>query len=209
MAEDTAHAGRLTPSVVILAGGQSQRLGRDKSLLVVDGEPLVARTVHRLAAFSDDLIIVTNDQERYASLALSARFVSDERRGVGALMGVYSGLKAARYSHALVAACDMPFLNLPLLHYMILLADGYDVVIPRLHGMLEPLHAIYHKRCLVHMERLLQQGRRTIVAFLPEVRVRHMEEHEVDRFDPLHLSFVNINTAEDWVRVQELLTQCQ
>jgi molybdopterin-guanine dinucleotide biosynthesis protein A len=192
-------------SVVILAGGQSSRLGRDKSFLLLDGQPLVGRTVHKLSALSDDLLVAANDAARYERLALPARLVPDERPGEGALMGVYSGLKEARYSHALIVACDMPFLNLSLLRYMLPLADGHDVVIPRIGGFMEPLHAIYSKACLPAMARLLDRGRRQIIAFFHEVRVRYVEEGEIDRFDPRHLSFVNVNTPDDWERVQRLL----
>ena len=101
----------------------------------------------------------------------------------------------------------MPFLCLPLLRYMLPLASGHDVVIPRVGGYLEPLHAIYAKACLPAMAGLLKQGRRQIIAFFDEVRVRYVEEDEVDRFDPRHLSFVNINTPADWERAQQLLAE--
>jgi molybdopterin-guanine dinucleotide biosynthesis protein A len=192
-------------SVVILAGGHSSRLGRDKSMLPVNRQPLVARTVHALSALSEDLVIVTNDPGRFEALSLPARLVPDEQRGIGALMGVYSGLRAIRHPRALVVACDMPFLSLPLLRYMLTLTSGHDVVIPRLNEFLEPLHAIYSKGCLPPIKRLLDQGRRQIMAFFPEVRVRYVEEEEVNCFDPQHLSFLNVNTAEDWQRVQGLL----
>jgi molybdopterin-guanine dinucleotide biosynthesis protein A len=192
-------------SVIVLAGGRSRRLGIDKSLLEIEGQPLIARTVHSLEPLSDDLIIVANEPARYRFLALVARFVPDEKRGMGSLMGIYSGLKAARYSHALVVACDMPFLNLPLLRFMVSVADGQDVVIPRLDELLEPLHSVYGRACLPFMAALLEQGRRKITAFFPEVRVRYVEEQEIDLFDPSHLSFVNVNTPEDWESVQKLL----
>jgi molybdopterin-guanine dinucleotide biosynthesis protein A len=194
-------------SAVILAGGQSRRLGTDKSLLLVDGESLLSRTVHKVANLSDDLIVVTNNEGRYQSQELPVRLVHDERPGEGSLMGIYSGLKAACHSHALVVACDMPFLNLPLLHYICSLADNYDVVIPRLEGWLEPLHAVYSQACLPAMARLLDQGQRQIIAFFSEVRVHYVEQPEIDRFDPDHLSFLNVNTPEDWQRAQELLSQ--
>ena len=194
-------------SVVVLSGGQSARLGRDKSFLVVDGQPLVARTVQRLVALSDDLVVVTNDPARYAPLALPARLVPDERPGQGSLMGIYSGLKAVRHRKALVVACDMPFLNALLLGYMLPLANGYDVVVPRVGGFLEPLHAIYSKACLPAMARLLEQDRHKITAFFHQVRVRYVEEGEIDRFDPHHLSFVNVNTPEDWEGVQGRLAE--
>jgi molybdopterin-guanine dinucleotide biosynthesis protein A len=200
-------SGGIVPAIsaVVLAGGKSTRLGKDKSLLLLDGEPLLARVVRRLSALSDDLIVMTNDPARYEPLALPARLVSDERPGVGVLMGLYTGLKVASYSRALAVACDMPFLNLPLLRYMVPLADGYDVVVPQQNGFLEPLHAIYGKNCLPAMLRRLKQGRRQIISFFDDVRVRCVGQADIDRFDPLHLSFLNVNTPEDWRRAQALL----
>jgi molybdopterin-guanine dinucleotide biosynthesis protein A len=206
MTGDTTPARKPAVSAIVLAGGKSSRFGKDKAFLLLDGQPLVARTVHQLAALSDDLIVVTNDLERYEPLDLPARLLPDERPGEGSLMGIYSGLKAARHSHALAVGCDMPFLSLPLLQYMLPLTDGYDVVIPRPAGMLEPLHALYGKACLPAMARLLEQGRRQIIAFFHEVRVRYVEEGEIDRFDPHHRSLLNVNTTEDWDLVQRLFT---
>jgi len=206
MAGDSERSPGPPVSAIVLAGGQSKRLGRDKALLELQGQPLVTRTVQKLAGLSDDLLVVTSDPARYAPLGLPVRLISDERPGVGSLMGIYSGLRAARHTHALAVACDMPFLNLPLLRYMLPLADGYDVVIPRLGGFFEPLHAIYGKSCLSFMAGLLEQGRRQIIAFFDQVRVRCVEEGEIEWFDPHHLSFVNVNTPGDWERVQELLS---
>jgi molybdopterin-guanine dinucleotide biosynthesis protein A len=197
--------GKALISVIVLAGGQSRRLGLDKSLLEIEGQPLIARTVQTLADLSDDLIVVTNQPERYESLTLEARFVPDEKRGMGSLMGIYSGLKIARHDHALAVACDMPFVNLALLRYMVPLAEGHDVVIPRVDAFLEPLHCIYGKGCLPYMARLLDQGRRQIIAFLSEVRVRYVEKQELAVFDPEGLSFVNVNTPQDWEAVQAML----
>jgi molybdopterin-guanine dinucleotide biosynthesis protein A len=192
-------------SVVILAGGQSRRLGRDKALLEIEGQPLITRAVQRLTALSDDLIVVTNHPARYEPLALPVRLVPDEQPGLGALMGVYSGLKAARQPYALAVACDMPFLNLDLLGYMGSLVADQDVVIPQLGELLEPLHAIYGQTCLPAMKRQLDQGRRQVIAFFPEVRVRYVDEEQIRRFDPRRLSFSNVNTPEDWACVQALL----
>jgi len=206
MSADISPSSRPAASVVVLAGGKSSRLGADKSLLLLDGQPLIARTVQQLSVLSDDLIIVTNAPERFEPLGLAARLVADERPGEGSLMGIYSGLKVARHPYALVVACDMPFLNAPLLHYMLSIMPTYDVVVPRLAGMLEPLHAVYGRSCLPWIARLLDDGQRKIVAFFPYVKVRHVEEGEIDRFDPLHLSFMNVNTRQDWEQVQGLLS---
>jgi molybdopterin-guanine dinucleotide biosynthesis protein A len=100
----------------------------------------------------------------------------------------------------------MPFLNVLLLSYMVDKVVRHDAVVPRLKGgLLEPLHAVYGKRCLPFMESLLVQGRRRIAAFLGQVDVFYVEQATIDRLDPLGLSFVNINTADDWQRAQQLL----
>jgi molybdopterin-guanine dinucleotide biosynthesis protein A len=174
--------------------------------LELEGQPLILRTTHRLEALTDDLIVVTNDRERYKSLDLPARLVPDLRRGEGALMGVYSGLLAARHPHALVVGCDMPFLNLPLLRYLVSLVNDADVIVPRLDGYLEPLHAIYAKTCLPYMADLLNRGRRQIIGFFDQVKVCYVEQ-ELSDLDPHRLSFLNINTPADWLRVQELVAQ--
>jgi len=102
-------------------------------------------------------------------------------------------------------ACDMPFLDLKLLRYMILLSPGQDVVIPRIGELTEPLHAIYSKQCLQPIERVLAGGGGgRIIDFFPEVRVRYIEEQEIKLFDPQHLSFFNINMPADLEKASSL-----
>jgi molybdopterin-guanine dinucleotide biosynthesis protein A len=189
-------------SGIVLAGGQSSRLGMDKSFVNANGQPLIEHIVAKLTKLSDDVIIVTNSPENYNHL--EAKLVGDIYPGKVALGGIYSGLRAATNAHSLIVACDMPFLDLNLLRYMILLASGHDVVIPRIGGFPEPLHAIYSKSCLEPIDRLLARGGLKIVDFFPEVRVRYVEESEVDIFDPQHLSFFNVNTPSDLAKMKKL-----
>ena len=189
-------------SGIVLAGGQSSRLGMDKSFVNASGQPLIEHIIAKLTRLSDDVIIVTNSPENYKHL--EAKLVGDIYPGKGSLGGIYSGLRAATNAYSLVVACDMPFLDLNLLRYMILLACGHDVVIPRIGRFLEPLHAIYSKSCLEPIDRLLARGGLKIIDFFPEVRVRYVEESEVDIFDPQHLSFFNVNTPSDLVKMKKL-----
>ena len=99
--------------------------------------------------------------------------------------------------HSLVVACDMPFLDTGLLGHIIQLSPAFDLVIPRVGGMVEPLHAVYSKSCLAPIERLLQQDRLKAGELCNLVKVRYVEDDEIDRFDPNHLSFFNINTEAD------------
>jgi molybdopterin-guanine dinucleotide biosynthesis protein A len=190
-------------SCIVLAGGQSQRLGTDKAFLKIGGQVLIEGIMEKMAQIGDEVIIVTNSPQEYGYL--EARLVGDVYPGQGALGGIYSGLKAAHSHHSLVVACDMPFLDLKLLRYMILLSPGQDVVIPRIGGLTEPLHAIYSKGCLQPIERLLAAGGFKIIDFFHEVRVRYIEEQEIKLFDPQCLSFFNINTPEDLEKARNLM----
>lgn len=211
--------GRL--SGVILAGGQSRRMGEDKAFLQVGGRPLIERVLDAVAAVADEAIIVTNTPEKYAGQRV--RLVRDVYPGTGALGGIYTGLRTARNERCLVVACDMPFLNPDLLQYMAGQSEQYDVVIPYLgegpppadawvaakaHD-LHPLHAIYSKRCLEPIERAIQQGDLRTIAFLPEVRVRFLSRAEIDQFDPEHRSFFNANTPQELRYARELSRQIE
>ena len=84
-----------------------------------------------------------------------------------------------------------------LLRYMIGVAEGFDFILPRVNGLYEPLHAIYSKNCIAPIESILNQGKKVIVELFNYVKVKYIEAEEVDRFDPQHLSFYNINTLEE------------
>jgi molybdopterin-guanine dinucleotide biosynthesis protein A len=187
---------------VILAGGKSRRMGRDKSHLILGGETLVARAARTLSALSDDVVVVTNTPESFSSLA--ARLTGDVIAGGGALSGIHAGLAAARHEFALVVACDMPFLNLALLRHMASLAPGHDAVVPRWQGESEPLHAVYSRQCIPVIEPVLRRGGGRIVELYAAIRVRYLEPEEIACFDPEALSFFNINSPEDWERAQVL-----
>jgi molybdopterin-guanine dinucleotide biosynthesis protein A len=186
----------------VLAGGESARIGTDKAFLKIGGKTLIEQILEKLLRIGDDVIVVTNSPERYNHLGV--RLVSDISPGKGALGGIYSGLKASKNEYSFVVACDMPFLNVNLIRYMTLLASGHDVVIPRVNGLLEPLHAIYSKRCIPSIERLLEKDDLKIVRFFSDVRVRYVEKEEINVLDPKHLSFFNINTLEDLEKARKL-----
>jgi len=189
-------------SCIVLAGGEGKRLGIDKAFLEIGGRVLIEDILEKMARIGDEVIIVTSSPQRYDHL--EARLVGDVYPGKGSLGGIYSGIKAAHNQHSLVVACDMPFLDLRLLRYMILLSPGQDAVIPRIGEFTEPLHAIYSKQCLQSIERVLAGGSRRIIEFFPEVRVRYIEEQEIKLFDPQCLSFFNINTPGDLEKARGL-----
>lgn len=202
-------------SGVILAGGSGSRLGQNKALVRVAGCSLIERVVDALRPLVSDLVLVAQSgctvpagcsasgTESFADLGLP--MVSDVYPGVGTLGGLHAGLGAIHTEYGLVVGCDMPFLNTDLLCYMVSQACGYDVVMPRIGKYHEPLHALYSRRCVPAMERSIQSGRRRILHALSGARIRYIEEAEIDRFDPDHLSFFNVNTPEELERARSLL----
>ncbi|MDA1349366.1 MAG: molybdenum cofactor guanylyltransferase [Chloroflexi bacterium] len=196
-------------SGVVLAGGLSRRLGRDKAVEPVDGVPLIGRVISRLSEVSQQTVVVVNEPGRVAALPLptSAKTAVDIYPGKGSLGGIFTGLSAADGEWAFVVSCDMPFLNTALLSHMLSLREGFDVVVPVIDGRPEPTHALYNKACLPHMQRRLEADELKIIGFFEEVKVFYLAEEELDRFDPEHLSFFNVNTQEDLDRAQALAAQ--
>ena len=186
-------------SGVALAGGMSRRLGRNKAVEKIGGESLIERVIGRLSQVSSETIVVVAEESRAQALDLPpwVRTAADIYPDSGSLGGIFTGLSAARGDYGIVVACDMPFLNTDLLRFMLDIASDYDVVVPRLNGRPEPLHAIYSKSCLEPIERRLKRKDLKIALFFEEVRVAYVEEDDIDRMDPHRLSFFNVNTQED------------
>ncbi len=194
-------------SCVVLAGGKSTRLGRNKLVETIGSMGLLERVISCLTALNSEIIIVTAQDSLLPELTQypGLRFVEDIYPGKGTIGGIYTGLNASKSFYNLVVACDMPFIKLELIRYMTSLAEGYDVVIPRKENQtLEPLHAIYSRNCLNPLEFLIKQSRLSVLELYPMVRVRYLDETEINKYDPEHISFFNVNTQTDLVAGREL-----
>jgi molybdopterin-guanine dinucleotide biosynthesis protein A len=190
---------------IILAGGKSSRLGRSKALQVIGGKSLIQWVVDRLAILSTEIIIATAHGEAIpCSSAVRIKTVADIYPGKGPLAGIHSGLTASSSSQAIVVSCDTPFLSVSLLKYMTQTLADSDIALPRIGEMVEPLCAVYSKNCLAPIQKLLEQDERQIRKLFSMVKVRYVEEDEINSFDPEHLSFFNINSQDDLERARKL-----
>jgi molybdopterin-guanine dinucleotide biosynthesis protein A len=196
----------LSANSIVLAGGKGLRLGHNKALAEIDGENLLQRIISRLGFLNSDIILVVAGSQQPLEVAgyPKLKIVTDIYPGKGPLVGIYSGLLSSDSAYNLVVACDMPFLNKYLIGYMLDVSAGFDITIPRLGNMVEPLHAIYSKNCLKAIEKLLAEDSLKIDSLLKMVKVRYVEAVEIDSFDPEHLSFFNVNTKADLDIAREL-----
>ena len=180
----------------MLSGGENKRMGADKAFLKVGGITMIERVLRSLKEVFNDIIIVTNGPERYAGYGV--RVVTDVFDKRGPLTGIHSGLLRSSDEYNFVVACDMPFLNSRLIAYMAGLAEGYDIVVPKIAGLVEPLHAVYNRKLVPFIEERVGQGQRRIQELFGALTVRYVAEQEIDRFDPARTSFKNLNTPQEY-----------
>lgn len=186
---------------VILAGGQSRRMGSNKALLPYKGGRFIEAIHRQLAEIFDEVLLVTNNPEQYDFL--TCRKVADIHPGMGALAGIHAGLHHAANPAAFMVACDMPYLNSDLIRHLATLADPGGVLIPESPAGLEPLHAVYGKGCLAAIETTLLSGERRIVSFFGRTNVNRVNAEQVALFDQDYATFSNINTPVDYYRLRD------
>ena len=190
-------------TVAIQAGGYSARMGQDKGLIPLGEKPMIEHVLKRVEGLGDELMITTPHPESYAQFG--ARLVSDPELHAGPLIGLQTALQAASHETVLVLACDMPFVERGLLEYMLSMASQSDVVVPHRNGYLEPLQAVYSRRCLSAIDAAIVSGERKVASFYAHVHIHTVEPPILDQLDPRGLSFFNVNTPEDLVRAEKLL----
>ena len=179
---------------VVLAGGRSRRMGRDKALLVVDGEPLVERVARRLAAVCDTVVVASGarplDGLEYAQVA-------DAVPGRGPLGGIVAALEACATHLAAVVAVDMPFADPAVLSLLAASWDGEPAVIPVVGGRLQPLHAVYATGSADAFRRCLESGRLRLTEVARRVGAREADHTVWGGADPTGSFATNINRPED------------
>ncbi|MGH7256009.1 MAG: molybdenum cofactor guanylyltransferase [Nitrospirales bacterium] len=193
-------------TAVLLAGGKSRRMGRDKRFIELEGKTLLERALGTLeAVFPEVLIAVAEPSPDLAGLG--HRVVTDVIPGRATLGGLLTGITLATSSRVFAVACDMPLLNPEVIRAMATVDRQADVVMAQLEGGLQPMHAFYRKTCLGHLERMARGGHLKVqdICQVPDLAVRLVGEAELRKVDPQLLSFLNVNTPADLEFVRKLL----
>lgn len=193
---------RQRPLGAILGGGRSRRFGAPKALAEVQGLSIAARVRDAVASVLGDVVVITDQPEIFADLALPCR--ADVAPGIGAIGGVHAALRWAQeydLPGALCVACDMPFLSAPLLRRLCDLAAeaDADITAPESNGPhgVEPLCAVYSVASLPEIERRIASGERTLSGLLQAAHTLRLPLAEVRVFGDPAVLFLNVNTPEE------------
>jgi molybdopterin-guanine dinucleotide biosynthesis protein A len=170
-------------------------MGVNKALIELGGVRLIDRLVETLRAVFDPVAIVANHPDAYAHLEVPVW--SDRIPGRGALGGIYTAVLASSSAHTFCIACDMPFPDPGVIAHIRDLAPGHDVVVPRTADGYHPLHAVYGKTCLPHLEDMMRANRLRIDRLFAEVRTRTIGEEELSSLGASVRCLTNINTPGD------------
>ncbi len=189
-------------SGLILAGGSSRRMGRDKAALCLGGETLLARAVRTMAQVADEILVVGGPPRE---MPADSRQVPDAALDAGPMGGILGGLRRARHSLAVVIACDVPLVRPALLQLLIDLAPGYEAVVPCFGGRPQPTVAVYTKDAVALMERQIELRQLRMQTLLEQLPVRWVGSKELRLVDAEGISFRNVNTPREWEEVQRLV----
>jgi len=182
----------------ILAGGKSSRFGENKALYPIKGRSMIEWILDTLKKFTEELFIVANDPSQYSFLGVP--IYCDRFPGCGPLAGLHTALIHSTTDQVFIVACDMPFLCTNLIEDMIDAAKRTEVVVPYTERGPEPLHAIYHKKILPVVERLLMEGKRSMRELLNSVphHKLYVKRH----------TLINLNTKKDLEKALRLYDKC-
>ena len=212
---------------ILLAGGRSQRMGRDKAWVEMAGRPLVRWVLDALQMATESQVIVAREGGRAVARleALGLPVVVDHFEARGPLTGIHAGLKASGTDLNVVVACDLPLVSAHLLAYLAGVVGSWHAAVPyvgegeppdapgTVRGQtardagLQPLLAAYRRACIAPLERLIASGPVPTTALISVIRARIIHPDAWRTVDPDGRSFFNVNTHEDLITAAQLLTR--
>lgn len=196
-------------SGVILAGGKNTRYPTIKSYIQIGDSTIIQRNLRTLKDIFEEVFISTNSPELY--FKLSVPLFGDMIPSRGPMSGLYTLLSNIKNNCLFVVACDMPFIKKSLIlficekHKEISKKMEVDATIPVYKDEPQPLFGIYCKGVLSHLKDSILKEKTSVRRFLDEIRTNYINHDEFVHLDPEGLSFININTEEDYRNITNLV----
>ena len=193
-------------TAIILAGGDSQRMGQDKARLLLGGQTLLQRVAGTMQQVFPQTIVSVRQPRPEINLpqVCDEPAENGQQGGAGPLAGLAAGLAHVTTPWAFVVACDMPFVEAAMVELLAKSRSGYQAVVPVVQGHQQPLAAYYATACLgVIRAHLAGSGRNSLRAILEQLQVRYVDESELLAADPGLRSFFDLDTPADVASVMK------
>jgi molybdopterin-guanine dinucleotide biosynthesis protein A len=193
----------MASSALILAGGRGKRMGyKEKSMMVIHGQPLITYVIKSLDKVVDEIIISVRDRaqgELLTSMLPGYTFACDEFENKGPLAGILSGLTLCENEFCFIAACDMPFINEDVVKMLFRMSEAHDAaIVRRENGCLEPLHSVYRCEIMIRETRkAIKSGETIILAPILKLNANYIDIENIRKIDQDLRTLININTPED------------
>ncbi|WP_019241117.1 MULTISPECIES: molybdenum cofactor guanylyltransferase [Bacillus] len=190
-------------TAIILAGGKSSRMGKNKALLTVFDQTNIENIVKKCQEVASEVLIVTNESSQYEFL--NVPLVKDRYKDCGPLAGLEAGLQAAKYDKCMLIACDMPFIQPNIMETLIRSFEDFDAVVPNIEGKLHPLFAAYRKSCIQPIEKRLHDRKHKMRELFNDIQVKFMTEEELSlNFKDANYAFFNMNRPEEYEEAKNM-----
>lgn len=181
-------------SGVILAGGKSSRMKFNKAFAEISGQPVINIIIDKFTKLFDETIVISNEPELYEHLGLA--IYTDIYPRMGPVSGIHAGLYHARHDRVFILGCDVPFINMELVEYLINSLGDYESVVPQIDSYLQPLAAVYDRKCLPVLAACLQENRVKLIRIFEELNARVIGREELEKFGIVEEIFLNVNDIE-------------
>lgn len=192
---------------IVLAGGESRRMGRHKATIEIDGAPLLKKSVQLFKELFPEVIAISKEPGIFGDVG--CKEVGDLFSGMGPMVGILTAFKVASSDAIFVSACDMPFLNKGVIELIVNEGRGFDITLPKIGGKGDPLHALYSRNCYESMRSFMNDKGRSLNRFIDSLetkKVRYIGEEEIRALDPDTLSLFNMNTPEELEKAIKLIS---
>jgi len=190
-------------TAIILAGGESKRMGQDKASLKLANETLLNRAIRNIQPHFEHMIISVREPKKHILFPQ----LCDKGLARGPIMGISTAMQRVNTSWVFVIACDMPFMSAALIEAMAAKRQQQQAVVPTVNGMIQPLFAFYAKDCLSILQTHIESGERSLKKVIADLDTTMFSEAECADYDPDLLSFFDLDTKEDIHQAESIFNE--
>ena len=189
-------------SGIIMAGGRSSRMKFNKAFAQVGGKPVIQMIIEKFKPLFQEIIIISNEPQLFTSFGLP--IYQDIYPYLGPVGGIHSALVNASNDQMFILGCDMPFMNMQLIEYMLSKISDYDSVVPEIDSYLQPLAAVYNRTCLPVFTECLEHDKLKLTLIFSELNALVLKEDELQRFGSVREMFFNVNDPNALAQAQKI-----